>query len=83
MLISNIQCFISILFKAMKITLNNEPVIVDESCQTLNDLLELRNIPKNGVAIAVNNKLIARTQWTSKILKPEDDVVVITATFGG
>ena len=40
-------------------------------------------LPERGVAIAVNNKMIPRTEWNERILQPNDSLVVIKAACGG
>ncbi|TAH32727.1 MAG: sulfur carrier protein ThiS [Alphaproteobacteria bacterium] len=36
-----------------------------------------------GVAVAVNNNVIPRSQWASFIPKPSDTIEIITAVSGG
>jgi len=36
-----------------------------------------------GIAVAVNNQVVPRTQWGDHALVPEDQVLVISATQGG
>ncbi|MGB0932769.1 MAG: sulfur carrier protein ThiS [Lishizhenia sp.] len=51
---------------------------------TLFELLEKNNLDnKNGIAVAINNAIVPRTNWKVKELKENDSVVVITATAGG
>lgn len=37
----------------------------------------------NGVAIAVNNKVIPRTDWATHRLQTDDHITLIRATQGG
>ncbi len=46
-------------------------------------LVETLQMPENGVAVAVNNRMIPRTRWAETILQENDQVVVIRAACGG
>ncbi|MCH5225245.1 MAG: sulfur carrier protein ThiS [Muribaculaceae bacterium] len=67
----------------MTIFYNNEPMELQGENITLTQLAEKKNIPSQGAAIAINDKLIKKDLWGVTILKPLDRVVVITAAFGG
>jgi sulfur carrier protein len=66
----------------MEITVNNEvKKIQDDSLQSLiNGLLGDKT---KGVAVAVNNNIIPRSDWGNAKLKEKDDVMIIKATQGG
>ena len=66
----------------MKILLNNKEVLLSQG-NTLHELLLQENIPQLNVAIAVNNTLILRDKWATTMLSEGDNVVVITAAYGG
>ena len=38
---------------------------------------------KNGIAVALNNQVISRTEWNNKLLKQGDKIIIIKATQGG
>lgn len=42
-----------------------------------------KNLPEKGVAIALNNNMVHRSEWESTVLKDNDDVIVIKAVCGG
>jgi sulfur carrier protein len=44
--------------------------------------LEARGKSK-GIAVAVNNQVIPKTDWGNTILQDKDSVLIITATQGG
>ena len=67
----------------MKIIYNNVPVDLPGDLFTLKDLAELKQIPEQGAAIALNDKLIKKDQWSVTPLKDLDQVTVITAAYGG
>ena len=67
----------------MEVLVNNQPVQTSVSC-TLDKLLPLLGISDTrGLAIAVNDEVIARTNWISYQLSPKDKVILIKATQGG
>lgn len=67
----------------MKILLNKESFELDGNA-TLADLLKISNIKEfNGIAIAVNNSVVRRDNWSKTILKDGDKVTIIKAVCGG
>lgn len=67
----------------MTIFYNNEPLKLPSDNFTLEELAELKQIPQQGAAIALNDRLIKREKWSVTNLKDMDNVTVITAAFGG
>ncbi len=66
----------------MDIILNQQPITVDEAA-TLADLLTQQQIKPEGVAIAINNRIIKRTEWSATPLSQGDKVTLVQATYGG
>ena len=66
----------------MKILLNNKEISLSQG-STLHDLLLQENIALINVAIALNNTLILRDKWAVTTLNEGDNVVAITAAYGG
>lgn len=50
---------------------------------TLNLLLRNINQKDNGIAVAVNNQIITKSNWASTLLIENDEVLIIQATQGG
>jgi len=65
----------------MKVKINNKET--DTSAQNLLVLSQELSLPAKGVAMAVNNKMIPRTEWESCALSENDNVVIIKAACGG
>lgn len=66
----------------MKIYLNGkENQINHSSLEAL--LVEKGLLKKNGIALAVNNQVIPRANWTKVVLENNDKILIITATQGG
>lgn len=67
----------------MKIYFNDELITLPSEYMTVENLAEWKNIPQEGSAIAVNNKLIRKQNWSTVKLSDNDIVTVISAAFGG
>ena len=50
---------------------------------TLTQLAAQLELPVQGIAIAVNNKMIPRTEWERFVLHENDNLVIIKAACGG
>ena len=50
---------------------------------SLEDMLHSLKVAEEGIAIAVNQQVIKRSEWSKWELKPNDDVLIIKATQGG
>ena len=66
----------------IKIIVNNKPMEVQEGISLL-AFANFKNLPEKGVAIALNNNMVHRSEWESTVLKDNDDVIVIKADCGG
>lgn len=67
----------------MTILINDNPVKLPNDFMTIADLVKWKEIPSQGTAIAVNNKLVKQELWPVTNLKENDLVTVISAAFGG
>lgn len=65
----------------MKLTVNNKEV--DTQATHLLQLAEELSLPAQGIAMAVNNRMVPRTEWKEHILAENDTVVIIKAACGG
>ncbi len=66
----------------MKITVNENIVQLDDLCN-IEQLLAVLESPLKGSAIAVNQKIISRSEWGSYQLKENDQVSLFQAIAGG
>ena len=66
----------------MKLKVNSKETETKDG-STIPELASQLALPERGVAIAVNNKMIPRTEWNERILQPNDSLVVIKAACGG
>jgi len=69
--------------RRMTVYVNNEPREISAP-STLQDMLATCEVPSvRGLAIAVNNQVIARATWDHHPLRPGDRVMLIRASKGG
>ena len=65
----------------MKVNINDKPTEV-ESQQLLSLAAEL-SLPEKGVAVAVNNHMVPRTDWDKTTVSEGDNILIIKAVCGG
>jgi sulfur carrier protein len=66
----------------MEILINNEAF--NTQAKSLYDLLTEHGLnDQKGIAVAVNNTVVPKTNWTIHLLINQDKVTVIKATQGG
>ena len=65
----------------MKIKINNKEV--ETQALTVADLAKEQNLPEKGVAVAISNEMVPRTEWENRMLKEGDDIVILKAFCGG
>jgi len=66
----------------MQVEINGKKVEMPDTA-TLQTVAEELKLSPAGTAIAVNNKMIPRTQWASTNLVEQDKIVIIKAACGG
>ena len=66
----------------MKVTINEKEFELDD-CTTLEEALQQANVRTQGIATALNNKVIPAASRVKTVLKEGDSVTVITAFYGG
>ncbi len=50
---------------------------------TVVNLIEQLKIQTNGIAIAINNQVVKKTDWSAQQLQQNDVVLIIKSTQGG
>ena len=65
----------------MKLTVNNKAV--ETQAANLQQPADELALPAQGVAMAVNNRMVPRTEWASFPLTEGAQVVIIKAACGG
>lgn len=65
----------------MNVTVNNKPV--ETGASTLKELALQLELPEKGVAVAVSNKMIPRSEWENFAITEGVCIIVIRASCGG
>lgn len=65
----------------MNITVNNKPV--ETGASTLKELALQLELPEKGVAVAVSNKMVPRSEWDNFAITEGVSIIVIRASCGG
>lgn len=66
----------------MKVLVNSKETEVAEGSKLIDLTIQLE-LPAQGVAIGLNNKLVPRTEWNVQELHENDSLVIIKAACGG
>ena len=67
----------------MKLNFNNEIIEIPGDFVTVASVAQMKDVPDQGAAIAVNDKLVKRCDWSDYKLKDGDHLTSISAAFGG
>ena len=68
----------------MNIKLNDKEFPLPSEGLSLSVFLKNQNQHYDtGVALAVNDQIVPRQQWEDYLLKPNDNILIITAVQGG
>lgn len=68
----------------MKVIMNDTPIDLNGSITTLEQVVMHSGINDlKGLAVAVNDTVIPRTNWNNFTLKENDTITIIRATQGG
>ena len=65
----------------MKLKVNDKEV--ETGAATLSQFSQEQNLPATGIAIAVNQRMVPRTEWDSYALSEGDNILFIKAVCGG
>ncbi|WP_035669698.1 sulfur carrier protein ThiS [Flavobacterium sp. 83] len=68
----------------MELKINNQTKQFASDSLTVQALLDLEiPIKQSGIAIAINNTVIPKSNWNSHLIQETDDIIIISATQGG
>lgn len=67
----------------MRVSINREPVEVEDREPTLGALLADKQVPEEGIVVAVNGEVVRREEWHSYTISEGDEVEVVHAVAGG
>lgn len=66
----------------MEITVNQQHHYLDTPC-SVEQLLCILQVPAPGIAVAINQNIVAKASWALHVLKDGDQVMLIKASQGG
>lgn len=70
-------------FRMIEVYLNNNPISINENSSLL-DLLSTKGLDnKKGIAVAIDQSIVSKKEWSSTRLSDQNKIVIITATQGG
>lgn len=64
------------------INVNNQSKKISEN-SSVTQLLHQLEQPEHGIAVAINQQIITKTEWNNKAITDGDDILIIQATQGG
>ena len=64
------------------VKVNNLSKEISEN-SSVEQLLQQLSQPEHGIAVAINQQIISKSNWNQHFLNQEDDVLIIQATQGG
>ncbi|MFE3867268.1 sulfur carrier protein ThiS [Flavobacterium sp. LS2P90] len=68
----------------MELKINNQTKQFATDSLTVQALLDLEiPIKQNGIAVAINNTVIPKSDWNCHPIQETDDILIISATQGG
>lgn len=65
----------------MKISVNNKETVTE--ARNIADLAVELELPSDGIAIAVDNKMVKQSEWENTTLEENAKVLIIKAACGG
>lgn len=67
----------------MNVYINSKLTEIPDNVDTLGKLLDYLKIPRQGTGIGVNNHLTVACNWDHTRIQNDDNILMISATFGG
>lgn len=67
----------------MEITVNQQAYQLTDVCSVQQMLTVVLNQLPKGLAVAINQTIVPKTDWGNHLLNPGDQIILIKATQGG
>ncbi len=67
----------------MEVSVNQQHYSVPQQCNVQALLCDVLSQSTHGLAVAVNQTIVPKTQWETHLLLPGDEIIIIKATQGG
>ena len=62
---------------------NDKPYTFPDYISLAHLLQELQLLDRSGIAVAVNEEVVPKSDWSSMMLADEDQVLIVKASQGG
>ncbi len=66
----------------MEVTINDKRQQITDN-ETVATVIGSIYRDSRGIAVAINGKIVKKTEWNARCLNEGDDVVIIKAAYGG
>lgn len=66
----------------MKVKINGKEIILEPET-ILSDALSANGIATQGIAIAINETVVPKSEYETRQLSEGDDIIIIKAFYGG
>lgn len=66
----------------MKVFINKVEITIEDGAM-LQDLIRSQEIKSEGIAVAVDNRIIKRSEWSATPIEEGAKITIIQATYGG
>ncbi|MBB1138779.1 sulfur carrier protein ThiS [Myroides sp. WP-1] len=68
----------------MELQINNQKFQFEQATVSIQMMLDTHWLKQQkGIAVAINSRVIAKSDWATYYLSESDDILLITATQGG
>ena len=67
----------------MEISINNVKTTVEEATSLANVVQSNAGENTKGIAVALNQNVVSKTDWDTTVLHQNDTIIIIKATQGG
>lgn len=67
----------------MEITYNNQVQEIQEETLVSDFVFSQMGEKQNGIAVAINESIVPKSEWAKTYLKSNDNLLIIKATQGG
>ncbi|MBD1430088.1 sulfur carrier protein ThiS [Sphingobacterium litopenaei] len=68
----------------MELTINHQIYYFDQELSSLEELVLFKTKGQTkGVAVALNQRVIPKSQWSETKIQNQDNILLLTATQGG
>ena len=67
----------------MTVKINNKLTDLPGDIDSVAQLVKYLKLNEQGTAVAISHQLVTKDKWESTTISPNDNIVIISAAFGG